>query len=290
MYADDTVLYISHPDYDTATKGLQEDLDALSRRCVQNGIQANTDKTKVMKFGSQNVLNRLPPLDIKIGGTDIGEVTSYKYLGITLDAHLNYSLHITLVISSITAKLKLFRRMRSFLSTKAALLVYKGTLLPILEYGDIFMYAASVENRKRLQILQNKGLQCALGSGIETSTADLHIQANLLKLKYRREKHLLNFVYDIAQDVRNHKEKSTTNVQTRSANKTILRNKRPNTEKYKKSMRYVGVSKWNSLPETFHHVSSRAVYKSMVDSWISRKSKECADSMAKSKSKPKLKA
>ena len=94
------------------------------------------------------------------------------------------------------------------MSTKAALLVFKGMLLPIVEYGDIFLYATSVENRKRLQILQNKGLRCALGKGIETSTAELHVEANLLKLKYRREKHLLNFVYDIAQDVRSHRASS----------------------------------------------------------------------------------
>ena len=174
MYADDTVLYISHPNYDKAIEGLQEDLDSMSQWCDANGIKTNTDKTKVMNFGSQNVLNDLPPLEINIGGVAIKEVSSYKYLGITLDSQLNYNQHVAKIIRSVTVKLKLFRRMRSFLSTKAALLVFKGTLLPILEYGDIFFYATSVENRKRLQVLQNKGLHCALGKGIETSTAELH--------------------------------------------------------------------------------------------------------------------
>ena len=54
-------------------------------------------------------------------------------------------------------------------------------------------------NKKRLQVLQNKGLRCALNKGIETSTDELHKEANLLKLKYRREQHLLNFMYDQAQ-------------------------------------------------------------------------------------------
>ena len=158
-------------------------------------------------------------------------------------------------------------------------------LISILEYGDIFMYATTVENRKRLQVLQNKGLRCAVGRGLETSTADIHTEANLLKLRFRREKHLPKYVYDIAQDVKNHKTKSENVIKTRSANKVTLKNKRPNTEKFKKSMRYVGVSKWNSLPEKFHHVSSKAVFKSLVDSRISAKSKEFSESKSKSKSK-----
>ena len=78
-------------------------------------------------------------------------------------------------------------------------MVYKGMILPILEYGDVFLHSASVENRKRLQILQNKGLRCALCKDIDTSTVDLHTEANLLKLHFRREQHILNFVYDSAQ-------------------------------------------------------------------------------------------
>ena len=45
MYADDTVLYISHSNYATAVKGMQEDMDSLSAWCSENNIMANTEKT-----------------------------------------------------------------------------------------------------------------------------------------------------------------------------------------------------------------------------------------------------
>ena len=64
-----------------------------------------------------------------------------------------------------------------------------------------------------------------------------------------------------------------TTVRTQWAKKVILKNKRPYTEKFKKSMRYVGVKKWNLLPENFHHTCSKAAYKALVDGWIVRKSK-----------------
>ena len=62
----------------------------------------------------------------------------------------------------------------------------------------IFLTATTVKNHKRLQVLQNKGLRCALGLGIDTSTEELHAEANLLLLKYRREQHVINFMYDFA--------------------------------------------------------------------------------------------
>ena len=54
-------------------------------------------------------------------------------------------------------------------------------ILPVIEYGDVFLVGATVENRKKLQILQNKGLRCALNRDIETSIDDLHSEAELLR-------------------------------------------------------------------------------------------------------------
>ena len=106
---------------------------------------------------------------------------------------------------------------------KAAVIVYKGTLLPLLEYGDIFLTGASVANKKRLQILQNKGLRCALNKDIDTSIDDLHSEANLLKLKFRREQHMLNYMYEFAQKISNRKPISNLTVKTRSSKKVMLR-------------------------------------------------------------------
>ena len=67
-------------------------------------------------------------------------------------------------------------------------------------YGheDIFLSATSVANRKRLQVLQNRGLRCALNKGPDISTDELHDEAGLFKLK--RKQHLLHFMHGWAQD------------------------------------------------------------------------------------------
>ena len=120
------------------------------------------------------------------------------------------------VIGTVTDKLKQFRHMRSFLNTKAALMMYKEMLLPILEYGDIFLSATTAENRKRLQILQNKGVRCALSRSSDYSSSDLHKEANLLKSKFRREQHLMNFMFNQVLNLINHKHRPATAATTRS--------------------------------------------------------------------------
>ena len=224
-----------------------------------------------MVFGRSCALSKLPPVVLDFGGAQLQTVSTYKYLGLTLDAQLNYNAHICKIVSSVTSKLKQFQRMRNFLNAKAAIMVYKGMILPILEYGDIFFHAASAANRKRLQTLQNKGLWCALNKGFETSTADLHKDGSLLKIHLRREQHTLNFSYDLAQNPMNLRPASKL-TENKILKKVLLRVKRPNTEKYKRSLAYIGPKKWNALPDRFHHTQAKSAYKSMVKDWIARKS------------------
>ena len=86
LYADDTVLYTANKDFGKSVLNLQQDIDLLSKWSYNNGIKANTEKTKVMVFGGPAALKKMPLLDIKFSDTSSQKVHSYKYLGVTLDA------------------------------------------------------------------------------------------------------------------------------------------------------------------------------------------------------------
>ena len=220
----------------------------------------NVDKTKVMIFGNQKRIDRLPVFEVKVDNSPLKVVPHYKHLGITLDGQLNYNTHVQRVISNVTNKLKQFRRMRFFLNTKAATLVYKNMILPLLEYGDIFMVGTSATNRKRLQILQNKGLRCALNRDRTMSREELHAEADLLQLKCRRNIHMLDYMFDMSQVEGHIIKPNVEGVRTRSHTKKTFRVRKPKTEKYKRSLAYRGPKKWNDLPSDLHHLSTRAQF------------------------------
>ena len=115
-----------------------------------------------------------------------------------MDQHLTFDNHAKYTINRVSPKIYQLAKMRKYLTSKAALLVYKNMILPILEYGDIFLSAATRENRKKLQKLQNKALKCALAKDKTFSTNKLHKEAQLLKFKHRRKLHLLIHMHKIS--------------------------------------------------------------------------------------------
>ena len=265
------MLYTANPDFVCSIQEMSNDISALSSWCEVNCIRINTDNTKMMLFGNSKNLEKLPAVDVQVDGSQVAMVSSYKYLGVELDSQLNYNKHVRKILNGASIKLKQLRRMRSFLNIKSATLVYKNMILPIIEYGDIFLVGATARNRKQLQVLQNKGLRCALNKDIETDTDELHADAKLLKLKFRREQHLLNYMFDMSKQKVNVKEKRKVGAFTRSQKGKLLRVKRPRTEKFKKSLRYRGPKKWNNLPSEVQQKVSRSEFKCKIHELVVQK-------------------
>ena len=81
-------------------------------------------------------------------------------------------------------------------------------------------------DRDQLKADQNKVLRCALNKGIETSSDELHSEAGLRKLKYRREHHLLNFMFDWSWDTKRQKASTGMNIKMRASEKRLLKIKK----------------------------------------------------------------
>ena len=271
LYADDTVLYLANTDFARTVCKVQTDMDALSLWCTENGIQMNVDKTKIMVFGNSKKIDKLPHFEIMVNNVPLQRALHYKYLGMTLDSQLNYNLHVQKIISNVTVKLKQFRRMRYFLDDKSALLIYKNMILPMIEYGDLFLVGTSIENKKKLQVLQNKGLRCALIREKDSNRDELHEEAKILRLKHRRNMHLLSYMYDVSHTEKHKLRHQKEGVQTRTQYKKLFKIRKPVTEKFKKSLAYRGPKRWNDLPEELHHLNTRCQFNYRVKSHIEKK-------------------
>ena len=267
-YADDTVLYTKEKNFCKASRLLQRDLKNLERWCKLNDIFVNIKKTKYMIFGSKQALQNINEPCLKINGTPLSRTKTYNYLGINLDEQLNYETHLSGVIRKVSHKVYQLKRMRRFINKKAALAVYKNMILPIHEYGDILFVSASYENRKRLQTLQNKALKCALNLDPTAGTLETHRLAKLDKLNLRRSEHLLIHMFKLAQNVNMLKKRDSKKIFTRSSLKKIMSNKRPNTEKYRKSVTYRGKQLWNNLPTRLHDISTLQFFKLELHKWL----------------------
>ena len=291
FYADDTVLYSKKKSLVQSCEGLQEDLDNLSDWCNENDIFINTKKTKIMFFGSKAKIESTDLPNLRINDNIIQRAKTYTYLGIKLDEQLSLDTQAQAVIRKVSTKIYQLTKMRPFLSKKAALLVYKNMILPILEYGDIFIHSASKKSRKKLQTLQNKALKCALSKDKLYNTENLHNEAKLLKLKDRRHVHILLHMFQLAQipGFKLWKAYQTTGVKTRSSKKKLISFRRPNNERYRKSITYQGPKLWNSLPAHIQKMDSYHDFKIQTKKLfhLRAQQKQRPNTKTSAKSKPK---
>ena len=92
----------------------------------------------------------------------LDKVSSYKYLGIQLDANLNFHKYLQDCIQRATYKIHMLAKIRSYIDFNSAITIYKTMILPIFEYGDIAYDQADLKSLDKLQTLQNRALRICL--------------------------------------------------------------------------------------------------------------------------------
>ena len=269
FYADDTVLYSTKKSLKQAQSDLQDDLNRLTEWCKENEIFINTEKTRTMFFGGKARMSKISLPDFYINGNVLQRAQTYTYLGIKLDEQLTLETYANVVVERVSQKVYQLKKIRSLLTNRAALLIYKNMILPILEYGDIFLHSASQKIKKKLQVLQNR----ALGKKKLYSTDNLHDEAKLLKLKDRRPMHVLLHMFQLARlpGFRLWKRFQSAGMKTRSSKKKLISCRKPNNEKYRKSITYQGPKLWNSLPTHIQKAESYQEFKIGVKKWFQDK-------------------
>ena len=101
-YVDDTKLLVSFKIEDkiNAVIAMNEDLLNVSNWCFNNYLLLNPDKTKLMVFGSRQMLPNLRDFTLSLLGKEFVPIQAAKDLGVTLDPHLTYNDHIVNTVSS----------------------------------------------------------------------------------------------------------------------------------------------------------------------------------------------
>ena len=203
MYADDTVIVSSNIDAKEATLKSMYLFDKISEWCILNKIKVNRQKTKDMMLGRDK---KLATLDDMTQNNEISSVKNFTYLGVNLDDRLNFEKFVNGTIGRVNARLITFARIRKNVDVKTALLMYKQTILPILDYLCIVVNSSTQVKIKKLQPLQNRAVRIIekLVSHISTQHMnDLHVRLKLELLKDRRKRFMLKLMYKLSRDEEN---------------------------------------------------------------------------------------
>jgi len=195
LYADDTAIFCASNNPNHIESMLNAELSQLSTWFHNNRLTLNISKTKWMLMGSSKRINNCHDLEIKIDDICLEKVTSYKYLGVILDSCLTYSNHVDMMHSKASQRIGLLRRLRPYLGTNVANMLYKAIVLPIVEYCDVIWDNSSSTLKQRLQILQNRAARIILRRDPRANIEELHHTLQWRYLQDRRTQHLCIMVY-----------------------------------------------------------------------------------------------
>ena len=144
-------MFTSGKTKDQIEQALICDIQSISKWLRINNLVLNfkKGKTECVMFGTSQKLskvNDIGPLNITVNGSKINESATYKYLGVTLDKNFTFSEHLSSTFRKASARVKLLRRIRHFISPLTPEKNYKSLILPILLYCSNTLIGASMTN------------------------------------------------------------------------------------------------------------------------------------------------
>ena len=96
-----------------------------------------------LEISCENNLKHIVNTELNLNGKIIERIREFKYLGVTLDEHLNFESHINNIYNKACSKLGAIRKTRNCVGHSTALTLYKSLVLPHLDSLDAVIYTTS---------------------------------------------------------------------------------------------------------------------------------------------------
>ena len=263
IYADDLAIVLKGRSVNLLQTLMQGDLDTVGDWCMENKLTVNASKTKVLWCYSLRNPPDIANIDLSLNGEVLGKVNTFNYLGTLINVDLSLSPQCHKVKSVCYAKLNQYRGIRKYTDVELALGIYKQMVVPILDYGDYLIDGGPACAARKLQVIQNHFLRCALKitDPQDISIEDLHTTCKAGLLQHRRDCHLLAIMYKMSRDDDN----VVVPVRVLRNNSNIkLKVSRPKKEIYRTSPLYRGKLLWDELNESTQHALSIDIFKSKL--------------------------
>ena len=256
-YADDTVIYVAGKDPIIIESRLSADMQAIADWCIENELILNLKKgkTELMMFGTaKNLKSQKETINITYGFSSISITTSYKYLGITLTPTLNPNANCDLTMKKCNSRLNLLKKIRKYLSSKAAKSVYQSMILPIITYGSLLHLNRTKTQCKRLLSFHNRSITVV-------NQADLQMLSPL-DISFVKTCELVRHCLDghLCSNFHNYFEKKCHGKNTRNSDCLLILPK-IKLEYSRGSFYYMRAMLYNSLPTKLRKTEDFDVFK-----------------------------
>jgi hypothetical protein len=159
---------------ETAASSINNDLNRIADWGETNRVSFNALKTQLILISNRKQISHP---QIYMEGAPIKFLSDIFCLGIKIDQVLSFSSHITSMVKSISRKLNILHRARSYFNHKQIINLYKAFIVPCLEYCCHLWDGSGKVNMGKLGSVQRKAIKM-----IDCP----HLTDNLHSLAHRR--------------------------------------------------------------------------------------------------------
>ena len=249
---------------DVAAEKLEEGLCKLSEWCIMNKLTVNVKNTKPMVIVPARL--ERPLRAVTLNDEKLDTVRTFNYLAVDIDDCLTFENFLKHKCNKVNVKIYQLHKLPKYVSSNISCLIYKQTMLPVVEYADIMSDSGPTEKITKLQKLQDKVLYTIDNGENPNLDADqLSINYRILPLKLRREEHLSSLMYRLSKNVEL-LESVRPDVHLRNRNKIRFRSHKGTYEKYLKSPMSHGITMWDLITEAVQRSTTKVKFKKGINS------------------------
>ena len=164
LFVDDLAICFRGSSLDTIERHLQQVANATQEWATRNGFRFAAHKCKVVHFTAPRYKAQRPRT-IRISDTLLPVEGSTKFLGMWLDSHLSFKVHISALKTQCKEALNLIRVVAHLKwggYSDTMLMLYRTIVRSKLNYGCIVYGTASNTNWRQLDSIHNAGLTVTL--------------------------------------------------------------------------------------------------------------------------------
>ena len=161
LFADDCVCYREIKD-EKDTMKLQRDIDRLGYWARKWGMRFQPVKCNMMQLTRK----RIKKIDASysLEGTNLENVESIKYLGVTITSDLRWNTHVSNVCTKANRTLGFLRRNLYSCPQEVKEAAYKGLVRPVLDYGSSVWDPPGVVLQEELESVQKRAARFVTGN------------------------------------------------------------------------------------------------------------------------------
>ena len=194
LFADDTNIFVIGDTHSGTVTRANLVLQAVSRYMKANKLHINSKKSCYMNF-TPSMTDQSDRLPISIDKTELTEVKSTKFLGVTIDNKLTWNEHIEVLCKKLRCSVGQLNRIRSYIPEHLYKSIYHSLFESHLNYGITIWGKASKKNINKLFIVQKHCIRILFGDRIayndklKTSARARPLGSQILGASFYKKEH-----------------------------------------------------------------------------------------------------